>query len=300
MKDELIKALVGKDQTRGRSTQVSVGPSEIGGCSRRLWYRVNQHPESNPDTLRLAAIMGTAIHSAIEEAMSGKPGIELEVEVEWNGTMGHIDCIDVENKTIWDWKTTTKSGLSFFPSQQYIEQIHLYGFLAAKNGYDIETVGLIVLCRDGNELDIREHSEPYDEQIALASLAKLQRVKEMFDPPAPEKEFAFCSKYCPYFGDQCQGKDQGDPKELITNLEVAQAAQEYLDIARTVKDLEARQSALKPVLEGSNGMTADGVVIKWSEVSGRQSIDEAEVEKLLGFVPKKQGSGYSTLRVTKK
>jgi hypothetical protein len=300
MKDKLIQALVTKDQSRGRSTQVNVGPSEIGGCARRLWYRINRVEETNPNTLRLAAIMGTAIHTEIEKAMSGQEGIELEVEVEWNGTMGHIDCIDVASGAIWDWKTTTKSGLSYFPSKQYIEQIHIYAYIANKNGYDIKTVGLVALCRDGNELDIREHSEPYDEQIALESLARLQRIKEMFEPPAPEKEVSFCSKYCPFFGDDCQGKERGGVTDLITNDEVAEAAQQYFDIARSLKDLESRQKALKPLLEGTNGITVEGVVVKWSEVVGRQSIDESEVEKLLGFVPKKQGEGYSTLRVSKK
>jgi hypothetical protein len=39
------------------------------------------------------------------------------------------------------------------------------------------------------------------------------------------------------------------------------------------------------------------VAVKWSQVAGRSSIDEAEVQKLLGYVPKKQGDPSMRLTV---
>jgi hypothetical protein len=51
------------------------------------------------------------------------------------------------------------------------------------------------------------------------------------------------------------------------------------------------------MLDGTTGTTPSGITVKWSQVSGRQTTDEAEVLKLLGFVPKKQGAGYSRLTV---
>jgi len=69
-KELLLTVLHAKDATRDRSTQTQVGPSEIGGCRRKVWYRLNAQPHTNDDQSKLAAIMGTAIHSAIEEAIA--------------------------------------------------------------------------------------------------------------------------------------------------------------------------------------------------------------------------------------
>ena len=77
IKDKLVKALHNKENSRARSTQVQIGPSELGGCRRKVWYRLNDQPETNDAELKLAAIMGTAIHSAIESAFAGDNSIIL-------------------------------------------------------------------------------------------------------------------------------------------------------------------------------------------------------------------------------
>ena len=68
-KELLLHVLHTKDASRSRSTQTQVGPSEIGGCRRKVWYRLNAQPETNENQSKLAAIMGTAIHAAIEDAI---------------------------------------------------------------------------------------------------------------------------------------------------------------------------------------------------------------------------------------
>ena len=59
-KELLLTALRAGDAKRSRSTQVQIGPSEVGGCRRKVWYRLNDQPETNDNELKLAAIMGTA------------------------------------------------------------------------------------------------------------------------------------------------------------------------------------------------------------------------------------------------
>ncbi len=68
-KELLLSVLHAKDASRDRSTQTQVGPSEIGGCRRKVWYRLNSQPHTNDNQSKLAAIMGTAIHAAIEDAI---------------------------------------------------------------------------------------------------------------------------------------------------------------------------------------------------------------------------------------
>lgn len=296
IKEKLVQLLVQNDSERDRSTQVSIGPSEIGGCSRRIWYRINKIQPTNPNTLRLAAIMGTAIHTLIESIFAGQEGFLTETQVEHEGVTGHIDLIDTKTKTIWDWKTTTKGSLAWFPSSQQIEQVQIYGYLATKNGIAVENVGLVAIARDGNENDILEHVEPYDEEIALNCLAKLQKVQESFEPPAPEKEVSFCEKYCNYFG-ECTGKVEANESDPIENPETVQLVQEYVELSATIKRLNGHLDFAKTALEGTRGITADGISVKWSQVAGRNTVDEAAIVEAMGFVPKKQGNGYMRLTV---
>jgi len=65
----LQTALKDADANRGRSKQVALGASSVGGCRRQAWHILQQTPATNHDTENLAAIIGTAIHGAIFEAM---------------------------------------------------------------------------------------------------------------------------------------------------------------------------------------------------------------------------------------
>lgn len=296
IKDTLIERLNQQDGQRDRSTQVNVGPSEIGGCATKLWHKVNGTEPTNPNTLRLSAIMGTAIHTLIESVFADTCGYLTEVEVEHDGITGHIDLIDVDNQTIWDWKTTTKNSLGFFPSTQQREQVQIYGYLANANGLEIERVGLVAICRDGNENDIVEYVEDYNEAFALNAIQRYLDIREQYEPPAPEKSVDFCEKYCHYFG-ACTGITSPSADNEITNPEIIELVKQYKDLNSLAKTVKDNADFAKMALEGVQGITPDGTVIKWSSVSGRTSIDEEAVEKALGYVPKKQGNPTQRLTV---
>lgn len=203
------------DKQSERSLQKDVGPSEIGGCKRRLWHRINRTPITNEDTLGLAAWMGTAIHERIQRRILHEdPWGErflVEHEVEHDGLRGHVDLYDKQEREVIDWKTTTRKNLSRFPSAAQRSQVHLYGYLMNATGIPVDTVTLVALARDGNELDIQIHSEPYEERYALDSLATLAKVKDMAMPPEPEESRRFCRDYCQFFDPSetvgCPGKE---------------------------------------------------------------------------------------------
>jgi len=75
------------------------------------------------------------------------------------------------------------------------------------------------------------------------------------------------------------------------------SALKYLQLDAKIKELTNERESLKAALEGFTGNTNSGVSILWSTVSGRESVDAEEVEKLLGFVPKKQGQESLRLSV---
>jgi hypothetical protein len=304
--NELIKALNSSSKGSARSQQKQVGPSEIGGCRKKTWLRLNGYESTNPNTLRLAAIMGTAIHTYIEQAFERQDPFQdkyqLEVEVEYEGLMGHVDMYDKENKEVVDWKTVKKSNLTYFPSKQQRMQVQLYGYLLNKNNVEVNTVTLVAIPRDGDERDIVFHSEPYDESVALDGLKWLEEVRAMTEAPAPEKDAFFCQHYCNFYdasglkGCTGKGKDQAEGA-VIEDQEVRSAAREYLNVVSEINELDKIKESLKAMLEGISGVTPEGIKVAWSEVAGRKSVDEAKVRELLGDVPLKYGKGYAKLTV---
>ena len=308
-KELLLQVLRDKDAGRARSKQTQVGPSELGGCRRKVWYRLNDQPETNDNELKLSAIMGTAIHAEIEKAITiADPKGEkywVETSVEYNGMKAHIDLYIPETGDVIDWKTVKVKNLSYFPSLQQRWQVQVYGYLLDKSGKGSpRTVNLVAIARDGDERDVRVHSEPYDPKLAEDALNWLSAIKESADAPGPERDQNYCKFYCKYFDESgemgCTGLKKERIKEddiFIDNPEVDTSALKYLQLDAKIKELTNERESLKAALEGFTGNTNSGVSILWSTVSGRETVDTEEVEKLLGFIPKKQGQESTRLSV---
>lgn len=304
--NDLIKAITTTSRGSARSNQVQIGPSEIGGCRRRTWNRLNNVTETNPNTLNLAAIMGTAIHTYIQEAFHAQDPFGerylLEQAFEYGELKGHVDMYDTEKMEVIDWKTTKKSGLTYFPSKQQRWQVQLYGYLIEQNNKPVTTVTLVAIPRDGDERDIVYHSEPYDQSIALEALEWLRDVKARTDAPAPEKDLSFCKPYCSYYDPTgevgCPSRLKAEAEGIVLTDDIAiSAAQTYIHILDEEKRLQQAKDAVKDLLEGVNGVTPDGIKISWTQIAGRKSIDEDKVRELLGDVPLKYGKESFRLNV---
>lgn len=295
-KQVLIDALIAADNGRARSQQKAVGVSSLGDCRAKVWHMVNGTEPTNT-TKRLPAIMGTAIHSAIETALAGS-GFLLEHRVELPGLPpATIDCFDPVNGEVIDWKTVKLSGVPYFLSKQKRWQVQVYGYLMQQSGFDVRTVTLVGIPRDGDESDVFVHSEPFDEAVALEALAWLRDVEsEPF--PIPEREGLFCEQYCQFWG-ACGGRPKdlvGDP---IVDETVVTAVNDYLAISEQLKDLDARKDAIKDVLAGVSGVTFDGVKVSWQQVAGRVTPDLDALKALGVAVPMKTGAASLRLTVKK-
>lgn len=304
IKELLVKALHEKENSRPRSTQVQIGPSELGGCRRKVWYRLNDQPETNDAELKLAAIMGTAIHSAIESAFAGNSSILLETTVEYGGMKAHVDAYLPDTGDVIDWKTTKVKNIGYFPSQQQRWQVQVYGYLIEKSGVGKpKTVNLVAIPRDGDERDIKVHSEPYDEKIALEALDWLAAVKESAEVPAPERDESYCKFYCKYYDASGEMGCVGLKKErtktelpLIEGTDADTNALIYLQLDNQIKELTDRKEALRESLAGLLGVTLSGVEIKWTPTK-TSTVDKEAVEKALGYVPMKDGKESARLSV---
>lgn len=197
MTPEEVRDLLLRDRSK-RDKQVNIGPSEIGGCERKIWHRIQRTIPTNLDTLSLAARMGTAFHKMIEDKLALYPRYMLETRVERDGIVGHVDCYDTHTQQIIDWKTTKLRGLPYFPSKQQRWQVQVYGWLM-ESLYPVESVCLVAFPRDGTDRDIVVHEETYDPAIAMEALDSLAAVYERQTPPRPERKKSFCRDYCQYY-----------------------------------------------------------------------------------------------------
>jgi hypothetical protein len=211
-KATIMKVLMGSESARDQ--QVSIGPSQVKGCARQVWSQINNVPKTNLETLRMASQLGSDLHDAYERRLNRIDPFryQTELEVEWNGLMGHVDCYDTVDMEVIDWKTTTKKKKSRFPSEQQRMQVQLYGYLLSRNGYGVNSVTLVSICRDGNETDVQVHSEAYDEAVALEGVMWLDEVREMKEPPVGERNARyFCRDYCSYYDKSAQVGCSGAP-----------------------------------------------------------------------------------------
>ena len=304
IKKALIDALYEKENNRGRSKQKQVGPSELGGCRRKVWYKLNDQPATNGGELKLAAIMGTAIHTAIENALANNNNFILEATVEFNGMKAHIDLFIPETGDVVDWKTVKYKNLSYFPSQQQRWQVQVYGYLLDKSGKGKpKRVSLVAIPRDGDERDIKVHTEPYDESIALEALNWLEAIKEAEEAPAPEREESYCKFYCKYYDASgevgCVGLKKGLTEAdvpILDDSDLEIKALEYVQIDRKIKELEAKKEGLRDIFSGIVGRTPSGLEIKWSTMQ-TSSVDKEAVMNALGYVPTKQGKESTRLSI---
>ena len=307
-KQTLINALRQADEARPRSRQIAVGVSSLGGCRRQVWHQLQNTPKTN-QTLNLPAIMGTAIHHAIEEAIlnqyQDRPEIDrpiLEYRVELEGyPPATIDFYDPVECEVVDWKTITLRNVDYFVSDQKRWQVQTYAYLLEQSGFPVRTVTLVGIPRDGTENDIITYSEPYDAEVALKAFRWLEEITQLTEAPAPEREpISFCSKYCSFYGSACSGISKDLSGAPIVDENASNGAKRYLEINQAIKDLESEQANIKATLEGYAGVTIDGIKVSWSEVAGRKTPDTEAIQKLLGDTPMPQKVGAPSIRLSVK
>jgi hypothetical protein len=210
-----------------------------------------------------------------------------------------------ETGSVVDWKTVKVKNLSYFPSVQQRWQVQVYGYLLEQSGKaKVKDVNLVAIARDGDEDNVRIHTEAYDEDIALTALAWLEGVKASTELPEPEKDSNFCKSYCQYYDESGVMGCTGLKKErivlsdvVIEDEEVDKNALHFLQLDAQIKELEAIKDSLKASFEGTTGVTASGIEISWTKVKGRETVDKEMVKKLIGHIPVSVGEETARLNI---
>lgn len=178
------------DATSPRSTQRSIGPSEIGHeCPRRIAYRLMGEPAVSSGGDPWPAIVGTATHSWLAdafEAANERMGYrrfltEQRVQIR-DGISGTADVLDTDTGTVLDHKlpgtTAMRSYKQHGPSTVYRVQAHLYGLGFTTAGYDVQRVAIAYYPRGGMLSGLHTWSEPFDAAIANDALTRHDQILE--------------------------------------------------------------------------------------------------------------------------
>lgn len=209
-----------------RNSQRMIGPSEIGvPCDRRLGYRLaGTDPVNRVDDIAWKPFIGTAAHEQFADILARHEAHQVrDTGQRWHveervsvGTVmgvpvtGTCDVFDAHTGTVADWKFVTRNKIRetyrpHGPGEQYRAQAHLYGRGWQRAGYDVRTVMVVFFTRDGEFSDRHVWHEPYDEQIALAALARLESIAQAIEHLGPDFTLptlptadAWCN-FCPYF-----------------------------------------------------------------------------------------------------
>ena len=214
-----------------RSQQKRIGLSEVGEiCVRKTSYKLLDWEKTNPATDPWASISGTAIHAWLADAFLDFPEkylVEHKVLVtdELSGT---ADLFDIANKMVIDHKcvgaTSMKSRKKDGMTHQQRIQINLYALGFEKEGLDVQKVALAFYPLGGRLDGIHTIVEPYNRQLALDAIARLEDTQILLwqlDPEGNPKNWDLipttpsksCS-YCPWFLPFSKDGSKGCPGEV--------------------------------------------------------------------------------------
>jgi hypothetical protein len=250
------------DQRRPRSQQAELGMSELGGCRRKVGYRLAGTQPSNVGS-SVQAVMGTAIHAAVEtvfrelQADGVIPAEDLvEHEVSFAGILGHVDRYDAATATVEDTKTTSSRWLEHIkvhgPSREHLWQVSGYGAALIHEGRRVRRLVINYLARDTGE-EYRWEG-PFDPGVVKQALAWLADVRSTDLDMLPRDylpDSPFCG-HCPFANTCWDGGVEGRSPASVLFVEdpdAAKWARELWEAREAKKAAEEKESRAKAALD---------------------------------------------------
>ena len=190
LKRQLIDIIKWADANTARSRQKRIGPSEMGDpCDRRIGYCIAEIPEVNDRFDPWAAIVGTSIHSWLEDAVQAwvvhhkSTSWLTETPVTLDGFItGRSDLYYVDDACVIDHKgagpSVMRKVVKDGPPPGYVVQVQLYGYGYEQLGQPVKKVALAFYPRAGWLRDMYVWTADYDRDVAVAALARISRIAQ--------------------------------------------------------------------------------------------------------------------------
>ena len=215
---DLTDVIKWTETNSARSIQTTIGPSELGSlCDRKIAYRLAGVPEANWWSDPLPAIVGTAVHTWLENAVTQFQQVHhmdrwlTEITVQPDPMVkGHCDLYDRQLGAVIDWKTVSPTKLKAWksdgPPDHYKAQVNLYGKGLVNAGYPVNKVVLVAVPRSGWLKDMQVWVDDYRPELAKIVLDRMYGIANRminagddlsFEEinSAPSGECSFCPWY---------------------------------------------------------------------------------------------------------
>ncbi|MGI5178652.1 hypothetical protein ACQEVZ_20180 [Dactylosporangium sp. CA-152071] len=199
LKGELISMVRWFESNSPRSLQRQIGPSEIGvDCMRRIAYKLLGTQPANDTADPWFAFVGSSVHDGLAYAIDqyqrlvlSRTGENLrylienrvQVTLDENGINGSCDLFDRDLFRVVDHKIVGETALRKYreqgPSTVYRKQVHIYGLGWENAGYEVREVAIAFYPRSNYLDNLHVWAEPYDRQIALDALNRLDSIRQL-------------------------------------------------------------------------------------------------------------------------
>lgn len=244
-KSELLGIIQKKIDEHPRSTQAQVGPSEIGGCERKLTWKLAYGGDGNRPG-GWASFKGTIMHSWLDETFKGVErympdgsqrffsDLKLDPIVPVvNG--GTLDLYDLLYETVVDWKvpgdgTMDKARAGNLAVGYYI-QAQTYGLGLHRTGRPVQRVGLAFLPQCGDELHKKAVFRfwKFDPDVSWRALHNVERLHNMLQVASPAKVMEIAKT----MSDFCQSCPaaimNGDRRAICPGASAAGSGSRFVD-----------------------------------------------------------------------
>jgi hypothetical protein len=105
-------------------------------------------------------IWGTAVHLIFEKAgIEGFTEEKFSVPVSNSKVTGRVDLYDLENETIYDWKTASTWKVQFNDFSDWDKQGLIYAWLMKQNGLKVKEIKFVALLKDHSKSKARKDME---------------------------------------------------------------------------------------------------------------------------------------------
>lgn len=269
--------LLEADRSSDRSQQAQrgiLGPSDLVCRERARLITIGATPDRESGSL--AAILGTHIHSGIQEARAlVNPHLLHEVEVEIalpSGArmVGHADEVDPVENSVTDFKTVADLAyrMRVGADENHIRQVTLYalGLMQAGVLSENPVLRLAYLDRSGRVAEPWVYEFAFDEENVRYSDAFVQDIiyaVKHGEQASRDWPREMCRRFCQFYY-SCRPDDFPDGR--ITG-EPAQAARVYAEANQEIKHWTSVKEAARTHLDDVEGITDDGIIVRWVEIN---------------------------------
>ena len=105
-------------------------------------------------------IWGTAVHLIFEKAgIEGFTEEKFSVPVSNSKVTGRVDLYDLENETVYDWKTASTWKVQFNDFSDWDKQGLIYAWLMKQNGLKVKEIKFVALLKDHSKSKARKDLE---------------------------------------------------------------------------------------------------------------------------------------------